>query len=78
MRAKIKKCRLGRRTELGIRDIASRCNPMLQGWVVTWALRKYKSLRGRKTNAIAFLSRLAKENPGLFAHWSKSRAGAFA
>lgn len=33
MRAKIKKCRLGRRTELEIDDIARRCNPILQGWI---------------------------------------------
>ena len=33
MRAKIKKCRLGRRTELSIHDIAERCNPNLRGWI---------------------------------------------
>lgn len=33
MRAKIKKCRLGRRTELSIQDIVDGCNPILQGWV---------------------------------------------
>lgn len=33
MRAKIKKCRLGRRTELDLNDIAKRCNPILRGWI---------------------------------------------
>ena len=33
MRAKIKKCRLGRRTELSLEDIAERCNPSLRGWI---------------------------------------------
>lgn len=33
MRAKLKRCRLGRRTELELKDIAKICNPMLRGWV---------------------------------------------
>jgi RNA-directed DNA polymerase len=33
MRAKIKKCRLGRRTELSLNDISQICNPILQGWI---------------------------------------------
>lgn len=33
MRAKVKKCRLGRRTELELADIADICNPMLRGWI---------------------------------------------
>lgn len=33
MRAKIKKYRLGRRTELSLEDIAERCNPSLRGWI---------------------------------------------
>lgn len=99
MRAKTKKCRIGRRTELNINDIAKRCNPFLLGWVnyygryhsseldavfrhfnqtlVKWAMSKYKSLRGRKAKAIAFLVRLAKENPRLFVHWRGGRTGAF-
>ena len=98
MRAKIKKCRLGRRTELSLEDIAERCNPSLRGWInyygqyhitemesvfrhfnqtlVKWAMRKYKRLN--KTKAIEFLSNLAKEEPGLFIHWSRGRPGAFA
>jgi RNA-directed DNA polymerase len=98
MRAKIKKYRLGRRTELSLEDIAQRCNPSLRGWInyygqyhitemesvfrhfnqtlVKWAMRKYKRLN--KTKAIEFLSNLAKEEPGLFVHWSRGRPGAFA
>lgn len=98
MRAKIKKYRLGRRTELSLEDIAQRCNPSLRGWInyygqyhitemesvfrhfnqtlVKWAMRKYKRLN--KTKAIKFLSNLAKEEPGLFVHWSRGRPGAFA
>ena len=98
MRAKIKKYRLGRRTELSLEDIAERCNPSLRGWInyygqyhitemesvfrhfnqtlVKWAMRKYKRLN--KTKAIEFLSNLAKEEPGLFVHWSRGRPGAFA
>lgn len=99
MRLKIKKYRLGRRTELELKDIAEICNPILYGWInyfgtyhrseldsvfrhfnqtlVKWAMRKYKRLRGRKTQAIDFLSNLAKGNPKLFAHWSGGRSGAF-
>jgi len=98
MRAKIKKCRLGRRTELSINDIVERCNPYLRGWInyygryhatemesvfrhfnqslVKWAMRKYTRLN--KTQAIEFLSNLAKEKPRLFAHWHRGRPGAFA
>ncbi len=99
MREKIKRCRIGRRTELEIGDIAEICNPMLQGWInyfgqyhyseldavfrhfnqtlVKWAMRKYKKLRGRKTETIKFLTRLAQDEPKLFAHWSRGRLGAF-
>lgn len=99
MRAKLKKCRLGRRTELELKDIAEICNPMLRGWInyygryhstelesifryfnqrlLTWTRRKYKRFRCHKTKAIDYLSRIAKENPGLFAHWSRGRPGAF-
>ena len=100
MRAKIKKCRFGRRTELELKDIADISNTVLRGWInyfgqyygseldsvfrhfnqtlVKWAMRKYKSLRGKKTKTIAFLNKLAKEKPKLFAHWSLGRPGAFA
>lgn len=100
MRAKIKKCRIGRRSELSIDDIAQKCNPILQGWInyygqfhfsaldsiwrhfnktlIKWAMNKYKSLRKRKTKAIEYLARIAKDRPKLFAHWNRGTRGAFA
>lgn len=37
--------------------------------LVQWARRKYKKLERHKTRAIKWLGRLAKNLPGLFAHW---------
>ncbi len=34
-----------------------------------WAMRKYKKLRGRKRRAHHWLGRIARRQPGLFAHW---------
>jgi len=34
-----------------------------------WAMRKYKRLRGRKRRAYHRLGRIARQLPGLFAHW---------
>ena len=45
--------------------------------LVAWAMRKYKSLRRCKTNAVIFLQRIAKENPDLFAHWRVGMVGGF-
>lgn len=49
-------------------------NRTLQGWV----MRKFKSLKGHKTRARLFLTRLAGECPGFFAHWKLGRTGSFA
>ncbi len=46
--------------------------------LVRWAMRKYKSLRFSKHRAIAFLERIAEQEPGLFVHWEKGMTGAFA
>lgn len=46
--------------------------------LVAWAMRKYKKLRGRKTRAVIFLIKVAKRDPGLFAHWKIGMVGAFA
>ena len=43
-----------------------------------WAMRKFRSLKGRKTKARLFLMRLARDCPGLFAHWKFGRTGSFA
>jgi RNA-directed DNA polymerase len=37
--------------------------------LVLWATRKYKRLRGHRRRAAHWLERIARENPGLFAHW---------
>ena len=34
-----------------------------------WAMRKYKKLRGRMWGAAHWLGRIARREPGLFAHW---------
>lgn len=37
--------------------------------ILRWAMRKYKSLRGRKKRAGQWMRRIAQQEPGLFAHW---------
>jgi len=37
--------------------------------LVRWATRKYKRLRGHRRRADQWLERIAKKQPGLFAHW---------
>ena len=49
-------------------------NQTLQAWV----MRKFKSFEGRKTRAMLFLMRLARDCPSLFAHWKLGRTGSFA
>ncbi len=38
-----------------------------------WAMRKYKRLRGRKRKVTRWLRRIARRDPGLFAHWQYSK-----
>ena len=38
-------------------------------FLARWADRKFKSLRRHKTRAIHWLQRIARRQPGLFAHW---------
>lgn len=45
--------------------------------LVRWARRKYKSLRYRKSRAMLFMQRMAKQFPGLFAHWQAGMVGEF-
>lgn len=45
--------------------------------LVSWAMRKYKSLRGRKTRAVKFLLGIVKRDPCLFAHWKIGMRGSF-
>ncbi len=42
-------------------------------YLVRWAMRKYKRLRGHPRRARSFLASVARREPALFAHW---RAGA--
>jgi len=37
--------------------------------LVLWATRKYKRLRGHRRRAAHWLARIARDKPGLFAHW---------
>jgi RNA-directed DNA polymerase len=42
---------------------------VIDEYLVRWAMRKYKRLRGRPTRAWRFLATVARREPGLFAHW---------
>jgi len=46
--------------------------------LVTWAMRKFKKLRGRKTKAAIFMENIAKRQPQLFAHWKTTVGTGFA
>jgi RNA-directed DNA polymerase len=39
-------------------------------YLVRWAMRKYKRLRGRPTRAWRFLAAIADREPNLFVHWA--------
>jgi len=41
-----------------------------------WAMRKYKRLRGRHRKTTWWLRRIARRDPGLFAHWQFSKRSA--
>ena len=56
----------------------SSMNPMCQHFnrtLRTWAMRKYKKLKGRKTAAGDFIEGIAKKRPQLFHHWSRGLFG---
>lgn len=38
-------------------------------YLVRWAMRKYKRLRGHRSRAIEWLAGVARREPNLFAHW---------
>lgn len=46
--------------------------------LVTWAMNKYRHMRGGKMRAVAFLEKIAIEQPKLFSHWSSGMRGGFA
>jgi RNA-directed DNA polymerase len=41
----------------------------LEAYLVRWAIRKYKRFKRHKSWASVWLGRIAKQKPGLFAHW---------
>jgi len=56
----------------------SSLNPMYQHFnrtLRTWAMRKYKKLKGRKIAAGDFIEGIAKKRPQLFNHWSRGLLG---
>jgi len=38
--------------------------------LVSWAMKKFKNLRGHKTKAFEFMQKIKSANPELFVHWS--------
>jgi group II intron reverse transcriptase/maturase len=42
---------------------------LLNQHLAEWARHKYKRLHGSRSRAFRFLRRVARQNPGLFAHW---------
>ena len=43
-------------------------------YLMRWAMRKYKRLRGRRMRAWEFLAGVFAREPGLFAHWRVVKA----
>ena len=52
---------LGKQTRQSLRRINE--------YLVRWAMRKYKRLRGHLTRAVKWLANVARRGPLLFAHW---------
>ena len=46
--------------------------------LIAWAMRKYKKLRGKRTNAGIFMEGIAERQPNLFVHWKRGMVGSFA
>lgn len=60
---------------------SSALHPMLRHFnmtLVTWAMRKFKRFKRRKSRAFDFLVDLSRKCPELFVHWKRGMAGAFA
>jgi RNA-directed DNA polymerase len=45
--------------------------------LVAWAMKKYRHLRNKKTQAGIFIEKIARNQPQLFAHWRIGVFGAF-
>lgn len=46
--------------------------------LVRWAMRKFRHLRGKKSQTIRLFEWMAKLKPRLFVHWEQGMQGAFA
>ena len=46
--------------------------------LIRWAMCKFKNLKGHKTKAAKFLTRIYEEKPDMFVHWQVGMRGAFA
>ena len=46
--------------------------------LVSWAMAKYKRLKGHKIRAALFLEKIAERQPHLFIHWERQMKSAFA
>ena len=57
------------------RSALTRVLDRLDHVLITWAMRKYKRFRGRRTRAAKWLMGVVKRQPSLFAHWSIVHAG---
>lgn len=64
----------GRYTHSALEPVLRHINLAL----MSWAMRKYKKLHGRKTAAAHLIWGIAKRQPGLFEHWKRGWTGVFA
>ena len=46
---------------------------LINQYLMRWAMRKYKRLRGHPTRTVRFLAAIAERERGLFAHWGIAR-----
>jgi hypothetical protein len=46
--------------------------------LISWAMKKYRRLKGHRTRAGLFIEGIAKREPHLFVHWQPGMAGMFA
>jgi RNA-directed DNA polymerase len=46
--------------------------------LISWAMKKYRKLRGHRTRAAHFMESIARRQPSLFVHWRPGMVGMFA
>ena len=59
---------------LPVRDCIRSLQPHQHSYLMRWAMRKYKRLRGHHTRTAGFTVASHGREPGLFAHWRWVRA----